>query len=145
MRSRCQSEIAGVSRRSVLAAAVTTTALVHTGVGMAGDGDSGGQKESKGKVPVAFLLDVGTTVIDFAGPWETFQDVDAGAGRGFQLYTVAASADRYRRKVVRVTPARQALPSLRATPFLPRRRPRCWSSGLREKGALRGSLHGFAG
>jgi transcriptional regulator GlxA family with amidase domain len=93
MRSRWQAEVAGVSRRSVLAAAVTTAALVRTGVGMDGGADSGGQNESKHIVPVAFLLDAGATVIDFAGPWETFQDVDAGAGRGFQLYTVAASAE----------------------------------------------------
>jgi transcriptional regulator GlxA family with amidase domain len=42
-------------------------------------------------VPVAFLLDVGATVIDFAGPWEVFQDVAVGDGAGFELFVVAPS------------------------------------------------------
>lgn len=29
----------------------------------------------KGKIPVAFTISEGVTVIDFAGPWEVFQDV----------------------------------------------------------------------
>lgn len=46
-----------------------------------------------GPIPVAFLLSEGATMIDFAGPWEVFQDVLV-PGRGdslaaFQLYTVA--------------------------------------------------------
>ena len=51
---------------------------------------------AKGKIPVAFAISEGATVIDFAGPWEVFQDVHV-AGRGsshddmmpFQLFTVA--------------------------------------------------------
>jgi putative intracellular protease/amidase/YHS domain-containing protein len=48
-----------------------------------------------GKIPVAFLLADGATMIDFAGPWEVFQDVMV-PGRGdslaaFELYTVAES------------------------------------------------------
>lgn len=51
---------------------------------------------AKGKIPVAFAISEGATVIDFAGPWEVFQDVHV-AERGssheeqmpFQLYTVA--------------------------------------------------------
>jgi transcriptional regulator GlxA family with amidase domain len=50
----------------------------------------------KGKIPVAFAISEGVTVIDFAGPWEVFQDVHVTA-RGssmdeqmpFQLYTVS--------------------------------------------------------
>src|SRR4051812_36134329 len=30
---------------------------------------------AKGKIPVAFALSQYATVIDFAGPWEVFQDV----------------------------------------------------------------------
>jgi hypothetical protein len=30
---------------------------------------------AKGKIPVAFAISEGVTVIDFAGPWEVFQDV----------------------------------------------------------------------
>src|SRR5437763_1778770 len=51
-----------------------------------------------GKIRVAFALTEGATVIDFAGPWEVFQDVMA-TGRGsahedqmpFELYTVGES------------------------------------------------------
>ena len=50
----------------------------------------------KGKIPVAFAISEGVTVIDFAGPWEVFQDVHV-SGRGkdmdeqmpFELFTVA--------------------------------------------------------
>lgn len=45
-------------------------------------------------VPVAFLLSNGVVMIDFAGPWEVFQDADS-TGRAkpaFNLYTVAESA-----------------------------------------------------
>ncbi len=53
-----------------------------------------------GKIRVAFAIADHATVIDFAGPWEVFQDVHVH-GRGktmdemmpFELYTVAASAD----------------------------------------------------
>lgn len=44
-----------------------------------------------GGVPVAFLLSDGAVMIDFAGPWEVFQDATV-AGRlqpAFNLYTVA--------------------------------------------------------
>ena len=44
-------------------------------------------------VPVAFLLSDGAVMIDFAGPWEVFQDTRI-AGRSqpaFQIYTVAAT------------------------------------------------------
>ena len=52
----------------------------------------------KGSIPVAFVISEGATVIDFAGPWEVFQDVHVD-GRGpsmeermpFRLYTVADS------------------------------------------------------
>jgi transcriptional regulator GlxA family with amidase domain len=52
----------------------------------------------KGKIPVAFLISDDAQVIDFAGPWEVFQDVHVPS-RGpttdemmpFQLFTVAES------------------------------------------------------
>ena len=51
---------------------------------------------AKGKIPVAFTISEGVTVIDFAGPWEVFQDVmitSRGSNHDdhmpFQLYTVA--------------------------------------------------------
>ncbi|MGZ6126512.1 MAG: DJ-1/PfpI family protein [Myxococcales bacterium] len=50
----------------------------------------------RGPVPVAFVISEGATMIDFAGPWEVFQDVHV-QGRGdtmdeqmpFRLYTVS--------------------------------------------------------
>jgi transcriptional regulator GlxA family with amidase domain len=42
-----------------------------------------------GSIKVAFVLSQGATVIDFAGPWEVFQDTDGSAP--FELYTVAPS------------------------------------------------------
>jgi transcriptional regulator GlxA family with amidase domain len=53
---------------------------------------------AKGKIPVAFLISDDAQVIDFAGPWEVFQDVHVPS-RGatmdemmpFRLFTVAES------------------------------------------------------
>ena len=67
---------------------------------------------AKGKIPVAFLISDGAEVIDFAGPWEVFQDVHVRS-RGttmdewmpFQLFTVAAST-----KPVRVTGGMKIVP-----------------------------------
>ncbi|MBV8638404.1 MAG: DJ-1/PfpI family protein [Candidatus Eremiobacteraeota bacterium] len=44
-------------------------------------------------VPVAFLLSDGAVTIDFAGPWEVFQDADVTGRKApaFTLYTVAES------------------------------------------------------
>lgn len=44
-----------------------------------------------GIVRAAFLIDEAVTMIDFAGPWEAFQD-SGPPDRGFELYTVAPSA-----------------------------------------------------
>lgn len=51
---------------------------------------------AKGKIPVAFAISEGVTVIDFAGPWEVFDDVmvkDRGKEMDdqmpFQLFTVS--------------------------------------------------------
>lgn len=55
---------------------------------------------AKGKIPVAFALSEGATVIDFAGPWEVFQDVMIPSRGGnmdeqmpFQLYTVSEKTE----------------------------------------------------
>jgi transcriptional regulator GlxA family with amidase domain len=80
---------------AVTAGAVTTrfgSASAAEGSGAAGPL----QPPAKGSIPVAFLLSEGATIIDFAGPWEVFQDVHVD-GRGssmeeqmpFSLYTVA--------------------------------------------------------
>jgi transcriptional regulator GlxA family with amidase domain len=53
----------------------------------------------KGKIPVAFLVSSNVTMIDYAGPWEVFQDVHV-TSRGehddqmpFQLFTVSDSTE----------------------------------------------------
>ena len=47
-----------------------------------------------GPIPVAFVVSEGAVVIDFAGPWEVFQDAHSAAGEGyFHLYTVAGTTD----------------------------------------------------
>lgn len=47
------------------------------------------------KISVAFVLTEGATMIDFAGPWEVFQDVMSGSGENmvmpFKLFTVSGS------------------------------------------------------
>ena len=55
---------------------------------------------AKGKIPVAFAISEGVTVIDFAGPWEVFQDVMVN-NRGkemdeqmpFELFTVSEKTE----------------------------------------------------
>lgn len=54
----------------------------------------------EGSIPVAFVLSPGAVMIDFAGPWEVFQDayVNGVMGQGmrmdlFRTYTVAESKD----------------------------------------------------
>lgn len=48
-----------------------------------------------GKIPVAVLLDEASTMMDFAGPWEVFQDVAMGGGAGYYIYTVAPKMRSY--------------------------------------------------
>lgn len=49
----------------------------------------------EGKIPVAVMLDDNATMMDFAGPWEVFQDVAMGGGSGYFLYTVAPQMRAY--------------------------------------------------
>ena len=44
-------------------------------------------------IPVAVLMDDRATMIDFAGPWEVFQDTGVANVPGFSLYTVAATGE----------------------------------------------------
>jgi len=53
---------------------------------------SGLTPPAEGKIPVAFAISDGATMIDFAGPWEVFQDVmlmEGGMNHPFTLFTVA--------------------------------------------------------
>jgi len=46
-----------------------------------------------GRIPVAFVMGPGATMIDFAGPWEVFQDAGDGENQAFYIYTVSDSTD----------------------------------------------------
>jgi putative intracellular protease/amidase/YHS domain-containing protein len=48
---------------------------------------------AEGSIPVAFVISEGAQVIDFAGPWEVFQDVmvPGRSDHPFRLYTVSES------------------------------------------------------
>ncbi len=48
---------------------------------------------SDGRIPVAVAISEGVTVIDFAGPWEVFQDTMAGDQMPFQLFTVGRKTE----------------------------------------------------
>src|SRR6185369_16984739 len=85
---------AGVDRRTVLAGSTAIS------VGARAAGISAGQTTAiprsksvlqapAGKIPVAFLMDADVTMIDFAGPWEVFQD--AFETQRFSLFTVASA------------------------------------------------------
>jgi transcriptional regulator GlxA family with amidase domain len=91
-------------RRDFLAAAAVMTAGAAF-TACAQPAESAGQAEPaelvplprhKGPIPVAFLLDEGATMIDFAGPWEAFQDAIVSDDAGFELYTVAPTRNSLR-------------------------------------------------
>src|SRR5262245_28729717 len=87
----------------VIAAAVTTLPASVTSVGSAFAvfPDAGRlSPPAKGKIPVAFAISAGVTVIDFAGPWEVFQDVminsrgkDMDEQMPFELFTVSEKTE----------------------------------------------------
>lgn len=79
-------------RRTTFASLILLTALTVSAADL--------KPPAKGKILVAVAISEGATMIDFAGPWEVFQDVhvhDRGATMDemmpFQLYTVAESRE----------------------------------------------------
>src|SRR6202167_5087565 len=52
---------------------------------------------ASGAIPVAFVISKGAVVIDFAGPWEVFNNADVPdrdmMDPAFELYTVAETMD----------------------------------------------------
>jgi transcriptional regulator GlxA family with amidase domain len=48
---------------------------------------------AQGRIPVAIAISEGVTVIDFAGPWEVFQDTMIGDAMPFQLFTVSEKTE----------------------------------------------------
>jgi len=84
----------GVTRRETIVAAATATAgamLAGQTAKASPETTSSGQALPRptNPVPVAFLLDEYATMIDFAGPWEVFQDAGGPDVPGFELFTVA--------------------------------------------------------
>lgn len=79
-----------LNRRQMLAA-VAAGAIVAAERPVAAQGSEGVAQPPfpPGKIPVAFLMDEASTMMDFAGPWEVFQDVAMANAPGYFLYTVA--------------------------------------------------------
>jgi transcriptional regulator GlxA family with amidase domain len=84
-------------RRDLLKATAVTALVTATGATRSEPGQIKAlTPPAKGKIPVAVLISESAQVIDFAGPWEVFQDVHVRS-RGtkmdeqmpFDLYTVA--------------------------------------------------------
>jgi transcriptional regulator GlxA family with amidase domain len=73
-----------MDRRNLIKTAAATTVLAGAGAALAAPDQP---------TRVAFLLSEGATVIDFAGPWEVFQDVMVGDRMIYETYTVAATHD----------------------------------------------------
>jgi transcriptional regulator GlxA family with amidase domain len=93
-------------RREFLVAGSTAAALISTNIFATQPFSAMGESElsdvnkltppTDGPIPVAFAISRGATMIDFAGPWEVFQDVmirspKAGGNvrHPFNLYTVS--------------------------------------------------------
>jgi transcriptional regulator GlxA family with amidase domain len=83
-----------MKRREILKMTVASTALAATAaVRAASDPARPLTPPAKGNIPVAFLVSEGAQVIDFAGPWEVFQDalLPGREASPFDLFTVAES------------------------------------------------------
>jgi transcriptional regulator GlxA family with amidase domain len=96
--------ITTLNRRDVLRVALATTALAATSAVRATSDSSRALKPpTSGKISVAFLISEGAQVIDFAGPWEVFQDTllpgrdtTTDEAAPFELFTVAETTRRIR-------------------------------------------------
>jgi putative intracellular protease/amidase len=86
-----------MTRRSLLSAAAGVAVLQHSLTAQGSDGASKLPAPANGRIPVAFPISDGATVIDYSGPWEVFQDTQVPAGDrnvpGFDLYTVSNTTD----------------------------------------------------
>lgn len=93
----------GLNRRSLLAAgggvlgaAALAMAGAKAGAQQVSTRSEGPSPDFGGRIRVAFVMGPGATMIDFAGPWEVFQDTQPGDQPAFYLYTVADSTDELR-------------------------------------------------
>ena len=85
-----------ITRRTILAGgAVIGAGVIASRVPATGDQRTGGAALQPGSDPIsiAFLMDDRSTMIDFAGPWEVFQDAGIADVPGFSLFTVAPTRD----------------------------------------------------
>src|SRR4051794_39428608 len=85
-----------IPRRAILAGgAVIGAGVIASRVPATGEQRSGGVALRPGSDPisVAFLMDDRSTMIDFAGPWEVFQDAGIADVPGFSLFTVSPTRD----------------------------------------------------
>jgi transcriptional regulator GlxA family with amidase domain len=88
--------LTGAAAAGVTAAAAGVTAAA-AGRALPEPGADAGPDAGKltppasGAINVAVALTEGATVIDFAGPWEVFQDVSVNERSPFRLYTVGES------------------------------------------------------
>lgn len=86
---------------SLFGAIVLTVAAIPAGVPQAAaPGSDRLTPPAAGPIPVAFVLSEGAVMIDFAGPWEVFQDVylphrgkEMDDQMPFRLYTVAETTE----------------------------------------------------
>jgi transcriptional regulator GlxA family with amidase domain len=92
-----------LSRRELIGIAAAGAASIAASPGTAAQMDHAPGADQRGatsqlpagKIPVAIMLDDASTMMDFAGPWEVFQDVAMGGGSGYFLYTVAPQMRQY--------------------------------------------------
>ena len=88
----------GLSRRTLIAGGTLAGAGLLAGIVTAKDASAPQPAApvqpitpTAAQIPVAFLMDDGITMIDFAGPWEVFQDAWNGNTPRFSLFTVASA------------------------------------------------------
>jgi transcriptional regulator GlxA family with amidase domain len=94
-----------VTRRTAVTIAAAAVALplaaaLTLDVATSDGGGGGGKGAASDPIPVAVVLTDGATMIDFAGPWEVFQDVMLGDPKdhsthrsGYRLYTVGQTRE----------------------------------------------------
>ena len=93
-----------VAGSTAAALMVTTNIVPRTTISMVSESEYSDVNKltppADGPIPVAFAISRGATMIDFAGPWEVFQDVMVrnpkaqGSHRaGFTLYTVSEKTE----------------------------------------------------
>jgi len=82
-----------VTRRTLLTAAAGVAAVSRFArAGQSRPGLKPLTPPAEGTIPAAVAISDGAVMIDYAGPWEVFQDANRpSGGNAFNLYTVAAS------------------------------------------------------